>query len=128
MWTASALCGPLIGGAFATAGLWRLAFRPFALKGLVLAALVHLLLARAGPDSALQAWRNPHARVGLVAGAILAISSAGAVGSASAAGALVLAGCVCPWSFAARDTSQPTVQRQMLCANRYRCGNPDGEG
>ena len=103
VWTASALSGPLIGGAFATAGLWRLAFWSFALQGLVLAALVHPLLARAGPDSALQTRRIPLARLGLVGGAILAISLAGAVGSATAAGALVLAGCMCLWSFAARD-------------------------
>ena len=40
----SALSGPLVGGAFATAGLWRFAFWSFALQGLVLAVLVHPLL------------------------------------------------------------------------------------
>ena len=38
VWTASALSGPLIGGVFATVGLWRFAFWSFALQGLVLAA------------------------------------------------------------------------------------------
>ena len=45
VWMASALCGPLIGGAFATAGLWRFAFWSFAAQGLVLALAVHPLLA-----------------------------------------------------------------------------------
>ena len=45
VWMASALCGPLIGGAFATAGLWRLAFWSFAVLSLLLAAVVHPLLA-----------------------------------------------------------------------------------
>ena len=96
VWTASALSGPLIGGAFATAGLWRFAFWSFALQGLVLAVLVHPLLARAGPDSALRARRLPLARLAFVAGAILAISLAGAVDSTAAAGTLMLAGCMCP--------------------------------
>ncbi len=127
VWTASALCGPLIGGAFATAGLWRLAFWSFALQGLVLAALVHPLLARAGPDSALQTRRIPLARVGLVAGAILAISLAGAVSSATAAGALVLAGCVCLWSFAACDFAASRRSR-LLPAHATDLAHPVGCG
>ena len=113
VWTASALCGPLIGGAFATAGLWRFAFWSFALQGLVLAALVHPLLARAGPEVALQALRIPLARLGFVAGAILAISLAGAVGSATAAGLLVLAGCMCLRSFAVRDSAASRRSRLL---------------
>ena len=113
VWTASALCGPLIGGAFATAGLWRLAFWSFALQGLVLAAVVHPLLVRAGPDPALQARRIPLARLAFVAGAILAISFAGTVGSAVAAGVLVLAGCMCLWLFAARDAAASRRSRLL---------------
>ena len=105
VWMASALCGPLIGGAFATAGLWRLAFWSFAVQGLVLAAAVNPLLARAGPDVALQARPIPGGRLALVAGAILAISFAGAVGSAAAAAALLVAGFLCLWLFAARDSA-----------------------
>ena len=113
VWTASALCGPLIGGAFATAGLWRFAFWSFALQGLVLAVLVHPLLARAGPDSALEARRIPLARLALVAGAILAVSFAGASGSAAAAGVLVLAGCMCLWLFAVRDAAASRRSRLL---------------
>ena len=83
VWTASALSGPLIGGAFATAGLWRFAFWSFALQGLVLATALHLLLARAESGSALQVRRVPVARLVFVAGTILAISLAGAIGSIS---------------------------------------------
>ena len=95
VWTASALSGPLIGGAFATAGLWRFAFWSFALQGLVLAAALHPLLAREGPDSDLQARRIPVARLVFIAGAILAISLAGAVDSIAASAVLLLAGCMC---------------------------------
>ena len=105
VWMMSALCGPLIGGAFATAGLWRAAFWSFALQGIILAALVHPLLARAESDAALEARPIPAARLALVAGAILAISSAGAVRSVAVAAALLAVGCLCLWRFAVRDTA-----------------------
>ena len=54
VWTAAALCGPLIGGAFATAGLWRFAFWAFAVQGLLLAAAVHPLLARTRAETTLE--------------------------------------------------------------------------
>jgi len=104
VWMASALCGPLIGGAFATAGLWRVAFWSFAAQGLVLVVAMHPLLARAGPDVTLQARPIPAARLALVASAILAISFAGVARSAAAAAVLLVAGCLCLWLFAARDS------------------------
>ena len=105
VWTASALCGPLIGGAFATAGLWRFAFWSFALQGLLLAVALHPLLARTHSGVAIQARRIPVARLAFVAGAILAISFAGAVTSTAFAVALVLSGCVCLGLFVARDST-----------------------
>ena len=105
VWTASALCGPLIGGAFATAGLWRFAFWSFALQGLLLAVALHPLLARTHSGVAIQARRIPVARLAFIAGAILAISFAGAVTSTAFAVALVLSGCVCLGLFVARDSA-----------------------
>ena len=91
VWMASALCGPLVGGAFATAGLWRYAFWSFAVQGLLLAAVVRPLLARAGAGAARQrdcvALRQPdwcrfgfltacrHRRRGLLRTRLLAIVS-----------------------------------------------------
>ena len=113
VWTVSALSGPLVGGAFATAGLWRFAFWSFALQGLVLAVLVYPLLARARSDSALRARRIPLTRLAFVAGAILAISFAGAGGSPAAAAVLVLTGCTCLWLFVARDGAAPRCSRLL---------------
>ena len=127
VWTASALCGPLIGGAFATAGLWRFAFWSFALQGLVLAAALPPLLARAQSGSALQARRIPVARLGLVAGAILAISLAGAVGSTAASALLLLAGCACLWAFVARDSAAPRRSR-LLPGHATDLSHPVGSG
>jgi len=105
VWTASALCGPLIGGAFATAGLWRFAFWAFALQGLLLLVAVRPLMARARADAALPARRIPVVRLMLVAGAILAISFSGAVTSTTVAVVLAFAGCGCLWLFVARDSA-----------------------
>ena len=105
VWTASALCGPLIGGAFATVGLWRFAFWSFALQGLLLAAAVHPLLARIHAEPAVQARPIPVVRLAFVAGAILAISFAGTVTSMVLAVTLALSGCVCLGLFVARDST-----------------------
>ena len=104
-WTASALSGPLIGGAFATAGLWRFAFWSFALQGLVLAALLYPMLARARSDAPLEARQLPVLRLMFVAGAILAISFAGAASSIVVSAVLLLAGCLCVWLFAVGDAA-----------------------
>ena len=104
-WTASALSGPLIGGAFATAGLWRFAFWSFAVQGLVLAALLYPMLARARSDAPLEARQLPVVRLMFVAGAILATSLAGGVSSIVASAVLLLAGCLCLWHFAVRDAA-----------------------
>lgn len=46
VWGVSALLGPLVGGVFAGAGLWRWAFWGFATQGALMAAAVLLLLKR----------------------------------------------------------------------------------
>jgi len=127
VWMLSALCGPLIGGAFATAGLWRGAFWSFALQGLVLAAAVQPLLARAEPGAAPETRQIPAVRLGLVAGAILAISFAGAVRSTAAATALLAAGCLCLWRFAARD-SAATGRSRLLPSHATDLRHPVGCG
>ena len=114
VWTASALCGPLIGGAFATAGLWRFAFWAFALQGLLLATAVHPLLARIRADSAMQARTIPVVRLAFVAGAIVALSFAGTVTSTVSAAALALSGCACLGLFVMRDS---TAGRTRLLPN-----------
>ena len=61
VWGVSALLGPLIGGAFATAGLWRGGFWAFAGQALALAAVMPLLLggrADAAPAAEPVPWRR----------------------------------------------------------------------
>ena len=76
VWGVSALLGPLIGGAFATAGLWRGGFWAFAGQALMLAAVMPLLLGgRAG--AALPAEPVPWRRVVVLSAGVLAVLAAG---------------------------------------------------
>ena len=126
VWTASALCGPLIGGAFATAGLWRFAFWAFALQSLLLAAVVRPLLARTHTGAEVQARRVPVVRLAFVAGAILAISFAGTVTSTAFAAALAVSGCVCLAMFVARDSA--AGRTRLLPRRATDLGHPIGCG
>ena len=126
VWMTSALSGPLVGGAFANAGLWRFAFWSFALQGMLLALAVRPLLRRARAEPLLQAREVPVVRLALVATAILAISFAGVVSATTAAALLLVAGCACLWLFAARDSAAGPAR--LLPRNATDLGHPVGCG
>jgi MFS family permease len=91
VWGVSALLGPLIGGAFATAGLWRGGFWAFAAQALALAAVMPLLLARrAGAAPAVETvpWR----RVLVLSAGVVAVLAAGVQAAPLAAALLVALG------------------------------------
>ncbi len=77
MWGAAVLVGPLVGGVFAKAGVWRSAFLAVAGMGLVLAVATMCVL----PTDTQRArgWVFPALRLSLVIAAILAMSGAGVV-------------------------------------------------
>jgi MFS family permease len=91
VWGVSALLGPLIGGAFATAGLWRGGFWAFAAQAVALAAVMPLLLGRRA-DSTLPAERVPWRRVLVLSAGVLAVLAAGVQAAAPAALLLVALG------------------------------------
>jgi MFS family permease len=80
VWGVSSLCGPLIGGLFASAGLWRGGFWAFAGQAVVL-SLLTLWLLREGEDAmartAPAVQRVPWGRLATLSLAILAIGAAG---------------------------------------------------
>ncbi len=92
IWGVSALCGPLIGGLFASAGLWRGAFWAFGAQALLLVAAALLLLAGARQAAAGAGLRIPYRRLAVLAAAVLAVSEAGARASLALSSLLVLAG------------------------------------
>lgn len=78
IWGASSLVGPLIGGLFAEAGLWRGAFWAFAGQGAVLALAFGVLLPRATPAAQEdEVTTVPWGRLALLALGVLGIAAAG---------------------------------------------------
>lgn len=77
-WSVSAFCGPLIGGSFATLGLWRFGYWAFAAQ----AAIFGIWLVRMDPSEAEPAERGPASvpvlRLAVLSAAILCVSVAGA--------------------------------------------------
>lgn len=93
-WGASALVGPLVGGAFATIGLWRGAFVAFGVQAVLFAGLSLLLFpARRSDvvDDAVFPWR----RLMLVSLGVLVILGAGVRPQPLLAVVLVAAGFAC---------------------------------
>ncbi|MEN2979037.1 MFS transporter [Tistrella bauzanensis] len=117
LWGASALAGPMIGGLFADAGLWRGAFWAFGAQALVVAVAGGLLLNRVGiaaMDAAergdahgMPAARVPFGRLALLIIAVLAVAAAGVSGAITTAALLGLAGVALLAVFFRVDGRQP---------------------
>ncbi|MFA5122368.1 MFS transporter [Zavarzinia sp.] len=90
IWGASSLLGPLAGGLFAEAGLWREAFWAFGLPAVALVPAFLLLM----PKATLEAERGgvPCGRLALVAGGVFGIAVAGVTEAALSALAFGLCG------------------------------------
>ncbi|MEQ8503041.1 MAG: MFS transporter [Sneathiellaceae bacterium] len=76
VWGASALVGPLVGGLFAEAGLWRGGFLAFAGQALLLAVAIPLVLRNEAPEAG-QAEPMPWRRLAVLSAGLLAILWAG---------------------------------------------------
>ena len=104
VWGASALVGPLVGGAFAEAGMWRGGFWTFAGQALLLAIAIPLALPREATQdaSASTAARLPWWRLAILCGGLLAVLWAGVRGEPWQAAVLALAGIgLLAWSYRA---------------------------
>ncbi|MCB1452333.1 MAG: MFS transporter [Rhizobiaceae bacterium] len=104
LWGVSAFVGPLVGGLFAGAGLWRWAFWAFAAQ----AALLGLWLARTravelAPEGSGDDTRFPATRLALLATGVTAIAAAGLAKALPVSLALVALGAACIFWFARRD-------------------------
>jgi MFS family permease len=78
VWMISAFSGPVIGGAFATLGIWRMAYWAFAFQAGLLMLAIYLLLEAESVDLELEAERIPIVRLMFLAAAILLIAMSGA--------------------------------------------------
>ena len=77
VWMISALCGPLVGGVFATLGLWRGAFAAFALQAGLLLLAIPRLVPEIDDAGSIVVRRVPLLQLSFLALAILSIAWAG---------------------------------------------------
>jgi MFS family permease len=90
VWGVAVFLGPLLGGAAADAGAWRVVFWAFAVQGVAVAAAAWLMFPVAEPGTAAQkvAWRQ----LALVAGGVMLIALADLAGDFALTGLLTAAG------------------------------------
>lgn len=121
VWGASAFLGPLIGGVFASLGLWRFGFWAFAGQA-VLLALAALLLLETRPAARASAERRvPFSRLAIFSVAVLAIAAAGIEVSFETSPLLCAAGLLLLWWFFRLDgraVVSPLFPRGALDLNR----------
>ena len=125
VWMMAAFCGPVIGGAFATLGEWRMAYWAFALQGLLLVPAV-LFLLDGGARIEVEAERLPLVRLLLLSSSILLVSLSAAYYDPVGSPLLILLGCVALLLFVQRDVS--AAGARMLPTQVTDLGHAIGNG
>lgn len=105
VWMMSSFSGPVIGGAFATVGEWRLAYWVFAAQGLLLVPAVHFLLGSSEPEVDIRSEGIPIVRLLLLSAAILLVSMSGSYFHLVGSPILIGMGCLALLMFVFRDVS-----------------------
>ncbi len=124
IWGGASLCGPLIGGLFAEAGLWRGAFWAFGGQAALLLLLFLVFLPRTAPEDGVQP-AVPWGRLGLVALGVLGIAVAGILLSVAPALIAGLGGIAVLAVAAGIDRRQP---RPILPRGAFGRGSVAGAG
>ncbi len=126
VWMAAAFSGPVIGGAFATVGEWRMAYWAFAAQGLLLIPAVHFLLRSGQSELQVEADRIPIVRLLLLSASILLVSVSGAYYQPLLTPVLIALGCVALVLFVVRD--QRASSGRMLPAEVVDFSHAIGNG
>ncbi len=126
VWMMAAFSGPVIGGAFATAGEWRLAYWAYAVQGLSLVPAVHYLMNVREPGIEIDAEPVPIVRLLLLSSSILLVSLSGAYYHPLGSPLLVLFGCLALALFVLRD--RRAARARMLPAEVVDLGHAIGNG
>ena len=126
VWMISAFSGPVIGGAFATLGIWRMAYWAFAFQAVLLMLAIRVLLAAESVDLDIEAERIPIVRLMFLAAAILLISMAGAEFDALVSPILIVMGCLSLVFFVVRDKTASSSRILPLQATDL--SHPIGNG
>ncbi|WP_281019979.1 MFS transporter [Minwuia sp. IMCC3060] len=129
IWGASAFCGPLIGGIFANAGLWRMGFVAFAVQAILLVLLALFLLRSDRPPrgraSSGAAAAVPWTRLLLLLLAIVSIATAGTLAAGVASVGLILLGVMILVTFFRLDRGAVV---RLFPRNTLAIGSPVGGG
>jgi predicted MFS family arabinose efflux permease len=126
VWMMASFSGPVIGGAFATIGEWRMAYWAFAVQGLLLIPAVLYLLRGVEPEVNLVGERIPIVRLLLLSASILLVSISGAYYHPLGSPILILLGCLALALFVVRD--QAAVSARMLPAEVTDLAHAIGNG
>ncbi|RLA13558.1 MAG: hypothetical protein DRQ59_05055 [Gammaproteobacteria bacterium] len=126
VWMISAFSGPVIGGAFATMGIWRMAYWAFAFQAVLLMLAIRVLLAAESVNLDIKAGRIPIVRLMFLAAAILLISMAGAEFDAVVSPVLIVMGCLSLVFFVFRDRNANSSR--MLPLEATDLSHPIGNG
>ena len=126
VWMMSSFSGPVIGGAFATVGEWRLAYWVFAAQGLMLLPAVGILLGGAAPAAELRSEGIPLVRLLLLSASILLVSLSGSHYHPVGSPILIGMGCLTLLMFVFRDVA--ATRARMLPLQVTDIGHAIGSG
>lgn len=124
VWGVSSLIGPLIGGLFTGAGLWRGAFLAFAVQGVAAALIASRAMAR-GQRPEVERGTAPLAQLALLAAGILAVAVAGVEASVPRALAAAFLGIALLAAFVHVDQRS---RGRLLPQNAFDLRRPQGAG
>ena len=125
-WSVSAFCGPLIGGAFATAGMWRMAFWLFFGQAIILVIAIHFMMREPIPEKNLETQKLPIIRLMFLALSILSISAAGAYFETGRSAGLIVLGIAFLALFLLRD--RRAGSNRMFPLDAINLAHPIGAG
>jgi MFS family permease len=130
-WMIAAFCGPMIGGAFATWGIWRMAYWAFAGQALLLIIAISFLLPKeqkpkATKNTDQKSERIPIIRLAILASAIGLVSLAGAEYDSVMSPLLVSSGAIALGMFVYRDRT--ALSSRILPKDITNLNHPIGNG
>jgi MFS family permease len=125
-WMIAAFCGPMIGGAFATWGVWRMAYWAFGAQALLLIVAISLLLPKEAKILMPKSERIPIVRLAILASAIVLVSFAGADYDPVNSPLLVLLGGMAMVMFVFRDRA--ATSSRILPKDVTNLSHPIGNG
>ena len=125
-WMLAAFCGPMIGGAFATWGVWRMAYWTFAGQALLLIVAISLLLPKEAKTLRPKSERIPIVRLAILALAIVLVSLAGADYDPVNSPLLVFLGVMALAMFIFRDRA--ALSSRILPKDATNLNHPIGNG